>query len=136
VVSSKTGEEDPVESMEPKKKSTLPLGRSGETIARTYLEKKKFRIVESGFRFHRGEIDLIAWDRETLVFIEVKTRAVNSFGRPEEAVTESKQRQVRKLAEGYLLKRRLVDVACRFDVIAVRIGNDGPPQIEHFRDAF
>jgi putative endonuclease len=122
--------------MEPKKKSTLPLGRSGETIARTYLEKKKFRIVESGFRFHRGEIDLIAWDRETLVFIEVKTRAVNSFGRPEEAVTESKQRQVRKLAEGYLLKRRLVDVACRFDVIAVRIGNDGPPQIEHFRDAF
>jgi putative endonuclease len=122
--------------MEPKRKSTLPLGRRGETIARTYLEKKKYRVVESGFRFHRGEIDLIAWDRGTLVFIEVKTRSLNSFGRPEESVTESKQRQIRKLAAGYLLTRRLGEVACRFDVISVRIGNDGPPRVEHFKDAF
>lgn len=122
--------------MTPKKGATLPLGRSGEEIALAYLQKKKFRVVERGFRFHRGEIDLIAWDRETLVFVEVKTRAGQSFGRPEESVTPAKQNQIRKLALAYLSTRRLDGINCRFDVVAVRVSGNGPPQIDHFPDAF
>ncbi len=120
----------------PKKKPTLPLGRNGENIALAYLRKKKFRIIESGFRFQRGEIDLVAWDRETLVFVEVKARTGNSYGRPEESVTPAKQDQIRKLARGYLALRRLDGVPCRFDVVAVRLRGDGPPRVDHFKDAF
>ncbi len=119
-----------------KRKPTLPLGRIGENLALDYLKKKKFRIVEKGFRFQRGEIDLIAWDGETLVFVEVKTRSGALFGRPEESVTPAKRIQIRNLALGYLAKRRLEGVACRFDVVAVWAGRDGSPRLEHFKDAF
>ncbi len=119
------------------RKATLPLGRAGEEIALAFLTKiKKFKVVERSFRLHRGEIDIIGWDRGTLVFVEVKTRTGDAFGRPEESVTPAKQKQVRKLAQGYLLMRRLGEVNCRFDVISVRIGSGIRPKIDHFPDAF
>ena len=75
------------------------LGVSGEEAAVSFLRKKRFDIIRRGFRFHRGEIDIIAYDRETLVFIEVKTRRNFDCGLPEEAVTPAKQAQIRKVAE-------------------------------------
>ena len=121
----------------PEEKTTRALGRCGEDIAEAFLRKRKFRIVERGYRFHRGEIDFIAWDRQTLVFVEVKTRRGKSFGRPEESVTPAKQAQIRKVALGYLVRWRLDDVPCRFDVVSVRVrGGDGCFRVDHFKDAF
>ncbi|MDH4273261.1 MAG: YraN family protein [Candidatus Aminicenantes bacterium] len=112
------------------------LGRSGEDIAVTYLRKRKFRIVCRGFRFHKGEIDIIARDGDTLVFIEVKTRRNRQFGRPEEAVTPPKQNQIRRLAEAYLAMNNLADVPCRFDVLSLFWDEKESPQVRHIKDAF
>jgi putative endonuclease len=117
-------------------KTSLAVGRIGEAIALKFLRRKKYKIVETGFRLFRGEIDIIARDQKTLVFIEVKMRTSGAYGRPEEAVTPGKQRQIRKVAQGYLFKRRLGDVACRFDVIAIRPTDDAGFTIDHFVDAY
>jgi putative endonuclease len=113
------------------------LGQTGEDIAVSYLRQKKYRVVCRGFRFHKGEIDIIARDRdETLVFIEVKTRRREVFGRPEEAVTSHKQNQIRRLAEAYLTVNNLSGVACRFDVLSLVWDERSGPRIRHIRDAF
>lgn len=118
------------------KKTTQAIGQTGEAIALAHLRRKGYKILETGFRFFRGEIDIIARDRETLVFIEVKMRTGSRFGRPEEAVTAGKQQQIRKVAEGYLFKHRLWHVACRFDVVAIRPDGRGGCAVAHFENAF
>ncbi len=118
------------------KRPTQALGRSGEDIACRYLEKKKYEILVRGFRLFRGEIDIIARDGETLVFVEVKARTDESHGRPEEAVTPGKQRQLRRIAQGYLVEHPAPGVACRFDVIAILFEGPGDYRLEHFIDAF
>lgn len=113
------------------------LGRSGEDLAAAYLHRKKFKVICRGFRFHKGEIDIIARDRDgTLVFIEVKTRRREDFGRPEEAVTLPKQGQIRRLAEAYLSLNHLTGTPCRFDVLALVWDEKSGPRIRHIRDAF
>lgn len=114
----------------------IKLGRQGEEAAVRYLKKKGFRIVERSFRLLRGEIDIIAYDRKTLVFIEVKTRSGTGFGVPEESVTAAKQEQIRKIAQLYLMKKRLGDIPCRFDVISVLDDAPGEPILRHIPDAF
>ena len=117
------------------KRSTQALGLRGEEIACAYLEKKKYAIITRRFRMFRGEIDIVARDGGTLVFVEVKTRADESFGRPEESVTPGKQRQIRKIAQGYLVENPLGDAACRFDVIeVVPVGSEW--RVTHIPDAF
>ena len=116
--------------------TTRTVGVTGEKIALSCLRGKGFKILETGFRFLRGEIDIIARDGATLVFIEVKMRTGFGFGRPEESVTAAKQQQIRKVAEGYLLKHRLMDAACRFDVVAIRPDEKGGYAVEHFENAF
>lgn len=112
------------------------MGLRGEEIARSYLEKKKYTIVARRFRMFHGEIDIIARDGKTLVFVEVKARADESFGRPEESVTPGKQRQIRKIALGYLVENPLGGAACRFDVISILFGDGNSYRLEHFVDAF
>lgn len=112
------------------------LGVSGEEAAASYLRKKRFDIIRRGFRFGRGEIDIIAYDRGTLVFVEVKTRQNLECGRPEEAVTPAKQQQIRKVAEAFLAVSRLEDVPCRFDILSLLREDDGGFSIHHIRDAF
>jgi putative endonuclease len=112
------------------------MGRTGEDIACEHLRKKGYEIVERGFRLFRGEIDVVARDGDTLVFVEVKTRADESHGRPEESVTPSKQRQIRRLAQGYLVRNGCGDVACRFDVVAILFRAPDDYRLEHFKDAF
>lgn len=115
---------------------TRELGRAGEDIACEHLRKKGYEIVERGFRLFRGEIDVVARDGGTLVFVEVKTRADESHGRPEESVTPGKQRQIRRIAQGYLLKNSLGEVPCRFDVVAILLRGPDDCRLEHFVDAF
>jgi putative endonuclease len=112
------------------------LGLSGEEAAVRYLRKNRFDILSRGFRFGRGEIDIIANDRGTLVFIEVKTRRDVDCGLPEEAVTAAKQEQIRRVAGAFLALNRLENAPCRFDVLSLLRGADGAYRIRHLRDAF
>lgn len=112
------------------------LGVSGEEAAVRYLQKKRFDIIRRGFRFHRGEIDIIAYDRETLVFVEVKTRRNLECGLPEESVTPAKQEQIRKIAEAFLALSQIENVPCRFDILSLLREADGGFMVNHIRDAF
>ena len=99
------------------------FGTQGETETAAYLQARGYRIVDANVRplggMARGEIDLIAWHRETLVFIEVKSRrtALGAQGTPGEAVDARKRRQLVQLAGAYIAKHDLDNVPCRFDVV-------------------
>jgi putative endonuclease len=112
------------------------LGQIGEKIALKYLRQKKFEIVKKGFRLYRGEIDLIARDGKALVFVEVKTRSEGALGLPEESVDLRKQRQIRKIAEGYLALNDFDNVECRFDVISIIFDEKGAFSLSHYENAF
>lgn len=115
---------------------TRALGRLGEDLACDHLRRKGYEIVGRGFRLRGGEIDIIARDAGTLVFVEVKTRADERFGRPEEAVTPAKQAQIRRIARGYLVAHPGGEAACRFDVVSILYRGPGDFRLEHFTDAF
>jgi putative endonuclease len=119
-----------------KKILAYELGKSGEDVAIEYLKKKKFKIVNRGFRFLRGEIDIIAYDGDTLVFIEVKTRKSIEFSHPEESVTPAKRKQLRRVAQGYLLRNQIQDVECRFDVISLTFDELEGYAVKHIQEAF
>jgi putative endonuclease len=110
-------------------------GNDGEDRAARFLQQKGMKILERNFRFERGEIDLVAEEGDELVFIEVKARWSNTYGSPEDAVTEKKQEQIRAVAEGYLFKHDIDDRPCRFDIVAIEYQN-GTMEIRHVRDAF
>lgn len=110
-------------------------GKAGEDLAVQYLQKNGLKILECNYRFERGEIDIVAEEGEELVFVEVKARQSNTFGAPEDAVSEDKQKQVYTVADGYLFEHNIEDRPCRFDVVAVEFRN-GCNEIRHIRNAF
>ena len=112
------------------------IGERGENIAVAYLKGERMTIVERNFRCKSGEVDIVARDGKTLVFVEVKTRRTLSFGSPQLAVTPFKQRQISKAALTWLAKKKLNDVSARFDVIAILLREHETPEIEHIRNAF
>jgi putative endonuclease len=118
------------------RRSTRALGRAGEDTACAHLERKGYEILARGFSLFRGEIDIVARDGETIVFVEVKARADESHGRPEESVTPGKQRQIRRIAQGYLVTHPAPGVACRFDVIAILFRGPEDYDLRHFVGAF
>lgn len=120
----------------PKVRSPIELGKDGEDFALKYLLKKKYRILTQRYRFMRGELDIIAEKNNEIIFIEVKTRRNLKFGSPEEAVTATKQKQIRRIAQGYLTQHNILDTACRFDVISVLIYKNGKFRLEHIKNAF
>jgi len=95
------------------------LGAEGERAAEKFLRRQRYTIVERNYRCRSGEVDLIALDRSTVVFVEVKTRTQRGFGSPLEAVDPRKQRQVQRAAQHYLSEKRLHDRDARFDVVGV-----------------
>lgn len=112
------------------------LGAEGEELAVAFLESLGYCIVERNFRFRGGEVDIVARDRQVLVFVEVKTRKTASYGPPQLAVTSFKQRQISKAALVWLAKNRSLDQAARFDVIAITFAPIGSSRVEHFVNAF
>ncbi|MCX7929159.1 MAG: YraN family protein [Chlorobi bacterium] len=112
-------------------------GYSAERLAECYLIEQGYHIVARNFHFGRyGEIDLVAYDGTVLVFVEVKYRRSTQYGTPEEAVTERKRAQLRRIAEGFLYTQPHVHASeYRFDVIAIE-GTVGKPVIRHWKDAF
>lgn len=101
------------------------LGRSGERLAAVWLEARGYRIVGRNWRCAYGELDLIAEDRDELVFVEVKTRRGERMGAPEEAVTRVKRRRLVTSALAYLAAEGAEDRPYRIDVIAVELAPNG-----------
>jgi len=118
------------------KQQNISKGKAGENIAVSFLEKQGFEIIEKNWRFSRmGEIDIIAKDNNTLVFIEVKARSSNLFGNPLESVDEKKFNKIRKLAEIYLIKNPNIDFKdIRFDLIGILLKEK--PEITYFKGVY
>src|SRR6266481_9093857 len=113
------------------------LGQRGEAAAARFLKRLGYIIVARGSHIRRGEIDLIAVDGRTVVFVEVKTRVSHDAGHPAEAVDREKQRRLTRLAMVYLKRHHLLETSARFDVIAITWPkNQRRPTIEHFKNAF
>ncbi len=113
----------------------IPLGRRGERAAEKYLRRNGYRIVARNFRAAGAEIDLIAMDGETLVFVEVKTRRSRDAGAPEEAVDARKQTRMRRAAEVFARRYRADEIEMRFDIAAVD-ASGRRLEIELLRNAF
>lgn len=112
------------------------LGQRGEAVAARYLRRLGYKIIARGDRSKWGEIDLIAVDGQTVVFVEVKTRQSQEAGHPAEAVAAEKQRRLTRAALAFLKRHHLLDRPARFDVIAVTWPEGQRPTIEHFKNAF
>ena len=100
------------------------IGKLGENLAVKYLEKQEYKILERNFKCKQGEIDIIAMDKDEIVFIEVKTRTNKKFGVPIEAVDRTKQKHLAKAAKYYIYKRHLENEFIRIDVMEVYICNN------------
>jgi putative endonuclease len=111
-------------------------GQRGEQMAVTYLQGQGYRIEQQNYRCREGEIDIIAWDGNTLVFVEVKTKTQLAFGSPEAMVTRPKQRKMTHVAMLYVAQRRLQQVDIRFDVVAIVLSAEGSPALTHVPAAF
>jgi putative endonuclease len=114
----------------------LSLGKTGEDLAASELERRGYVILARRERSRGGELDIVARDGPTLVFVEVKTRTGAAFGGPAEAVTAHKRQRIGRLAREWVLRRGLTNQPCRFDVVSVRVGLGGDTGIEVFQDAF
>ena len=113
----------------------ISVGKKGESLAAEFLRKNGYRIVETNFRNRYGEIDIIAVEGKTIVFIEVKTKTNNKFGPPKMAVNLRKQKQLSKTALAYLTQKKLNNNPARFDVIGISIIED-KTEIELIKNAF
>lgn len=120
----------------PEKSGNSAKGEIGESIATTFLKGQGFAIVERNFRCVCGEIDIVAREGRTIVFVEVKCRKNKNYGPPQLAVTPFKQRQISKAALVWLAKKKLYDAEARFDVVAIVLNKNDLPEIEHIRNAF
>jgi putative endonuclease len=116
----------------------VPLGLRGERYAARYLRRKGYRIIARGTRLCRGELDLVAVDGRTVVFVEVKTRHQASDESPAVAVNPEKQRRIARAALVFLKSHGLLELAARFDVVAIVWPKDArkPSKVEHFVNAF
>ena len=113
----------------------ITLGKTGEDLACCELERRGYAILARRYRRRLGEIDIIARDGKTLVFVEVKARDGHAFGEATEAVTALKQRRIVALASEYLTRHHLSDHPCRFDVVSIQIEAE-QAVVQVFQNAF
>lgn len=115
--------------------NNLPKGKRGEDIALSYLLKKGHRLITRNFHSHYGEIDLITQYKNTLIFVEVKTRWDSSFGSPEEAVTRWKIAAITRTAEYFKLLHPKLPASMQIDVVAIKINQQGKlVSLEHLQN--
>ena len=110
-------------------------GRRGEDIATSFLRGKGYGIIERNYRCPLGEFDIVARDRNDIVFVEVKSRHSERFGTPEAAVGHRKQRTMSRVALFYLKEKDLLDRDARFDVLSILFTPEGH-RIDHITNAF
>ena len=116
--------------------TTKQIGDRGEDVAAAYLEAKGWLIFDRNYTFEKAEIDIVATDRNYIIFVEVKTRSNTYFGWPEEYVTPEKERNLKKAAEAWIYERKMETAVCRFDIISIVQKGNNAPQITHYEDAF
>jgi putative endonuclease len=110
------------------------LGKAGEELAITHLRNIGYHILKQNYRYGRSEIDIIARQKDVIVFVEVKTRETHKYGSPEDAVSNAKIKKIAEGAEGFLLEAK-VDLECRYDIISI-IKNKQQTEVTHIVDAF
>jgi Predicted endonuclease distantly related to archaeal Holliday junction resolvase len=110
-------------------------GKHGETIARQYLEENGYNVLETNWRFHHYELDIVATDGKELVIIEVKTRSDNYLIAPEHAVNKGKIRRIVTASDAYARMKR-IDLPVRFDLICLIKKGDSYTVENHIEDAF
>ena len=113
------------------------LGKRGEEIASRFLKVKGFKIIEMNFRIRGGEIDIVAVDQDTLVYVEVKTRTNDQFGEPEEAVTPWKIKFLERSAKFYRNNRGNLNLPQleRIDVVTIDLSNPHKALVKHIKNA-
>lgn len=111
-------------------------GKLGEQVAINFLESQGYSIKETNYKLGHGEIDIIAFDKDYICFIEVKTQKENESTHPLYAITDSKQRQLSKLALLYIKKFHLQNKDARFDVVGVMFKSDGTHHLNLIKNAF
>jgi putative endonuclease len=113
------------------------VGPRGERVAAKFLKSLGYRIITTGFNVRQGEIDIIAVDKRTIVFVEVKAWSRAGEGGPSDAVDDRKQKRITSAALQYLKQHRLLNTPARFDVVQVVFGSPPEqPDIRHFKNAF
>jgi len=113
----------------------IDLGILGETKAADFLKSKGYKILARNYRTKLGEIDIVALDRGTVCFVEVKARSTDKFGSPVEAISGFKMKQISRAALLYLKDRKITDRSARFDVVSV-VFNNNRPEISLIQNAF
>jgi putative endonuclease len=113
----------------------MALGKTGEDLACGELERRGYAIIARRDRQRGGELDIIARDGPTFVFVEVKARESRAFGDAAEAVTWRKRRRIVRLASDYMMRHDLTNRPCRFDVVSIQY-EQGQPVIEVYQNAF
>ena len=120
-----------------KSREAVPkTGLQGEDIAVSFLKAQGYGILARNYRQRFGEVDIVAEDGDTLVFVEVKTRRSERFGSPFEAVDTRKQIKLSRIAQDYIIRHNLEDRDARFDVVAVLLKPGVAPEVQHVCDAF
>lgn len=117
-------------------KNRRSQGSLYEDFACEYLKKKGYKILDRNVYLMRKELDIVALDGDTVVFVEVKGRRSDSFGLPAEAVGRIKQQRMLGAATAYLKRKRLWERCCRFDFVGVRLGASGKLRFNHIENAF
>lgn len=116
---------------------TISIGKKGEDIAERYLRRHGYRILGKNYKTPSGEIDIVALDKGTIVFVEVKTRRSGDFGPPELSVNSIKRQKIIKSAFHFLSKKRIKDTPCRFDIVSITESFDGKDKdLRIIKDAF
>jgi len=115
--------------------SNMEIGKYGENLAKEYLIKKGYKIVEMNYKYSRyGEIDIIALDKNELCFVEVKTRRNNKFGTPMEAITKEKLMKIFSCIKNYTIENKNLKYSkCRIDAISIELTNE-MPKITHIKN--
>ncbi len=109
----------------------------GESLAKQFLKRNGYKILKRNYVSKNGEIDIIAYDRGTIAFVEVKTRLSESFGSPESAITNEKRSKIIRTALNYLITNKIEEMDYRFDVVSILVKKDSNnPNIELLKNAF
>jgi len=111
------------------------LGRQGEKLAKRYLKKKGYRHLASNYATRQGEIDLVMQAGDTLIFVEVKTRIDEDYAPPEQVVNYGKRKRIGAAVRHFIRAHDVYDHPCRFDIVAVIIGEASKPVIRHQENA-
>ena len=112
----------------------IRLGLEGENIAKNHLINQGYEIVECNYKWKKGELDIICRKDDTLIIVEVKTRNSTVFGQPYQAVSLSKQRQIVRVSNHYIVEKQISEEV-RFDVFSIVLNNHGVT-VDHVKDAF